>query len=131
MAFARFVLVLLAFVYGIVALAFLASPASFAALVDISLTSTTADNDFRAVYGGVSLGIALFFVASLSRADWFRPALTAGALIFLCMVGARVLSWALAGFPDSIAYGLQLVEAAGFILAVVALRGLPKANPAS
>ena len=52
--------------------AFLASPASFAALVDISLMSTTADNDFRAVYGGVSLGLALFFLASLSRPAWFR-----------------------------------------------------------
>ena len=131
MKFARLVLGLLAFVYGVLALAFLASPVFFAALVDISLTSTTADNDFRAVYGGGSLGVALFFVASLSRADWFCPALTAGALIFLCMVGASVLSWALAGSPDPIAYGLQLVEAAGFILAVVALRGLPKANPAS
>ena len=128
MKFARLVLGLLAFVYGVLALAFLASPASFAALVDISLTSTTADNDFRAVYGGVSLGLALFFLASLSRPAWFRPALTAAALIFGCMVAARVLSWALAGFPSSIAYGLQLSEAAGFALTLLALQRLSRAE---
>ncbi len=128
MKFARIVLGLLAFVYGVLALAFLASPVFFAALVDISLTSTTADNDFRAVYGGVSLGLALFFVASLSRPAWFRPALTAAALIFGCMVAARVLSWALAGFPAGIAYGLQLSEAAGFALTLLALQRLSRAD---
>ena len=58
LGFARVVLALCAFPFALIGLGFLLAPETMAARVDVSLGSTTADHDVRAVYGGLQLGCA-------------------------------------------------------------------------
>jgi hypothetical protein len=94
-----------------------------ARLVDVSLGSATADNDLRAVYGGVSLGLAAFFGAALRRPAWREPALWVVALTLSCMALARFVSWAVAGPPAPLGYALHAAEFVGSLAALIALRG--------
>lgn len=123
-AFARLVLRLSALPCAGVGLAFLAAPAAMGSLVGLELTSVTADNDVRAVYGGVSSGLALFLWVSASRPDWLVPGLAAQLLTFGGLALARVLSWAVAGWPGPIAHLLHAGEIVGIAAAALALRGL-------
>lgn len=125
MGLARAVLVFSALAYGGIALGFLVAPAELAAVVSVSLLDATADNDVRAVYGGVALGITLFLVASLRRPAWLEPALAVVALTLGSMAFARFVSMLVIGLPGAIAYLLHGAEILGFALAVVALRRLP------
>lgn len=125
MRLTRVVLQLASLAYAFVGISFLVAPAYMASLVDVVVASATADNDVRAVYGGVTSGLALFFWLAASRPEWFRPALA--ALIFTMggLVGARFISWAVAGPPEPIGYALHLGEIIGFVAGIVALRRNP------
>ena len=43
--------------------------------------------EIRAMYGGLQLGLALFFLLALNRPRWIRPAL----IIHMCVVGGLAL----------------------------------------
>ena len=126
MRLTRIALILTAIAYAGVGLPFVAFPRAMASLVDIGLNSVTADNDLRAVYGGLGLGIAAFFLVSSAKPSWHRAALTAAALTFAGLVAARVLSWLVVGFPSPLALGLHLLETGGGLMCLVALRRLPE-----
>jgi hypothetical protein len=121
---ARWCLMLSAVAYGFIGVTFLVAPAEMASFVDVSLGSATADNDIRAVYGGVALGLALFFGAAVHRGDWAVPALWVAALTLACMAGARFVSWAVAGPPAPLGYLLHSAEFLGSLASLIALRRL-------
>ena len=119
---ARWVLAASVLAYGFIGVTFFVAPASMAALVDVSLGSATADNDVRAVYGGVALGMAIFVGAALRRREWVEPALWVVALTLSCMALARFVSWAVAGPPALLGYALHAAEFTGALAALIALR---------
>jgi len=125
MMLARVVLLGAALAYGGLGLAFLFWPTPMAEHVELFLGSATADNDVRAVYGGLSLGLAVFLLLSLRRLEWFRPALWVVALTLAAMASARIVSLVVAGTPHPIAFALHSAEVVGFVLALLALRRLP------
>jgi hypothetical protein len=120
--FTRVVLQLSSLAYAIVGVSFLAAPAVMASLIDVVVSSATADNDVRAVYGGVASGLAVFFWLAASRPEWFRPALVAQVLTMGGLAGARFVSWAAVGLPEPIGFGLHLCELVGFGAGIAALR---------
>jgi len=120
---ARWVLVGSVLAYGFIGVTFFVAPASMARLVDVSLASATADNDVRAVYGGVALGLAGFLAAALRRRAWTEPALWVVALTLACMALARFVSWAVAGPHATLGYVLHAAEFVGSLAALIALRG--------
>ena len=124
MSFARVVLLLSVPAYGVPGVAFLLAPEAMGAFVDVWLGSATADNDVRAVWGGLGTGLAAFLAGCVARPAWHRPALTMVAVTLGCMAGARFLSLALVGPPAPIGLALHAAELAGFVLAAVALRRL-------
>lgn len=125
MTLAQSVLALCALAYGGVGASFLLFPEPMTSLVDISLGSATADNDVRAVYGGVGLGLAAFFARSATRTDWQRPALWAALLTLGAMAFARFWSLGVVGLPGPLGFLLHGAELAGFAASVAALRRLP------
>ncbi len=129
MTLARAVLGLSALAYGGVGLAFLIAPAAMGGLVGLSLRDATADNDVRAVYGGLGLGFALFCLLAAARDAWMRPALAATALTLGGMASARVVSWVAVGRPGPLAFLLHAAEVAGCAAAVAALSALRGAGP--
>lgn len=124
MSFVRIVILLSAVAYGGIAASFLVAPATMAALVEVSVEGATADNDVRAVYGGVALGLTVFLAMSLGRPEWHRPALWMIVLTLGAMASARFLSIALVGPPRAIGFVLHAGELLGFVCAAVALRSL-------
>ncbi len=78
-------------------LVFIFAPVYFASTVEIELSSPTALADFRAIYGGLSLSVGLFFALGL-----FRPALV---LPVLWLIAASSLALALSRFYSVIASG--------------------------
>jgi len=123
MTYARIVLMGSTAVFAAIGLGFIVVPHTLAPLVGIALTDVTADNDFRAVYGGVPAGLAVFFVLALRRADWELPALYVVLLTLAGLAASRFVSWAVAGWPAPIAFGLHAMEIAGIVMAAIAIRG--------
>ena len=133
MRWARLILWLSVPAYAGVAILFLIAPEWAASLVDLELGSATADNDVRSVYGGLGLGLAVFFGVAARRDAWVPPAL---ALLIITMSGlalARLLSWLIVGFPSGLALGLHAAEIVGIIAGVAGWRALRRsgANAAS
>jgi hypothetical protein len=126
MGLARAVLVLSALAYGGVGVGFLVAPATLGSWLGVSLSGATADNDVRAVYGGLGVGIAAWCLASAARPSWIRPALSLVAVTLACMAAARVVSWLRVGFPEPIGFALHAAEGVGFLAALVALRRLER-----
>jgi len=123
---ARFALLIASLAFGVAGLSFLIAPAFLTSRVGISLADATADNDIRAVYGGLELGLALFFLVSQARPAWLRPALVAAVLTLSGMAAARVVSWLVVGLPEPVGYVLHAPEVFGAVLGLVALLRLPE-----
>jgi hypothetical protein len=119
--FATFVLRVSAIAFAGIGAAFLLAPASMGAFVGISLAGASADNDIRAVYGGLQLGCgALLWVAS-SRPEWLRPGLFAQLILFAGLAAGRVVSWVAVGFPDLLGLALHAAEVLAIAAGVTAL----------
>ena len=119
---ARLSLILSAVAFGGAGLAFLAAPGVFAPAVDLALPTPTARGDVRAVFGGLELGLGVFFALAARRAAWVRPGLVAQALAFGGLAAGRLLSLTLDGPPRVIGLALWAPELAGLALALWLLR---------
>jgi len=83
-------------------LGFVAAPHYFADLVTGSApTVPSAVIDMRATYGGVALGVGLFFGVAAMRRHWLRPALLASLLVIACIGGARLIGIVADGQPNA------------------------------
>ncbi len=122
----RFVLLGSALAFGGIGFAFLLAPSAMAAHVDVSLAGATADNDVRAVYGGLQLGVAAFLVISAGRPAWYRPALALQLLTFGGLALARFVSGFIVGVPAPLGLALHAAELGGFALGAVAWRQLAR-----
>ena len=121
----RFVLLGSAAAFAGVGVLFLLDPTGMAARVGVTLTGATADNDVRAVYGGLQLGCCAFLALCALRPAWHAPGVAAQLLLFGGLVAARVVSWTMAGLPDALGLGLHAAEGVGLLFGVLAWRALP------
>jgi uncharacterized protein DUF4345 len=102
------------------AAAALAAPAQLAAQLDITLGSTSALADFRAMYGGLSLGCSVVFVAGLRNLS-FRPAAVMLATFTSAgLILGRLITIAVDGMPGTLVMVILATEVAsaamGFFL---------------
>ena len=96
-----------------------AVPRWLAGFVNITLGSSTALADFRAIYGGVPFALGVFMLIALYRETWLYPAI---ALDGMCVAAAglsRVYSWTVSGVPSPIILVFAGIE---LYVAVVAVR---------
>ena len=118
MQFATFVLRASALAFFGVGAAFLVAPASMAGFVGISLGDASADNDMRAVYGGLQLACGALLWTASRRIEWLRPGLFAQLVLFAGLATGRIVSWGVVGLPDALGIVLHAAEllalAAGF-----------------
>ena len=129
MRFTRFVVFASAFPFAAVGLAFLVAPFEMSARVGIALASAAADNDARAVYGGLQVACA----AVLAAAAWgdaaqLRAGLAAQLALYGGLVGARCLSLALVGLPSAPVLTLLAAEGVALAAGAVAWRRLRRAR---
>jgi hypothetical protein len=105
------------------ALVSLASPQRLADMVELS-PSRVGFMELRAVYGGLFIGLGVFFLLCFSRESWFRPGLVAQVCVMGGIVTVRLLTLVLEGAPSLNLVMLLALEAGVLVLGAVALRSL-------
>jgi hypothetical protein len=105
--------------------AFLAVPETMGRFIGISLAGTTADNDVRAVYGGLQLACGALLVWASMEPRWLRAGLAAQLLLFSGLALGRFLSLGLVGPPEGLGLTLHAAELLGIALGGLCLRALP------
>jgi hypothetical protein len=102
--------------------AFFVAPKRLAEGIGIALVSTTGIADFRAMYGGMCLGVGAVFALGLSRDRWRAPAVflaggTAGGLFL-----GRALTLATDGAATPYIYQAMISEVVTVAMAAWLLR---------
>lgn len=120
LAFGRLALAISAAVFLGGGLLFLVDP-ELVSRVGIRLEGPDARNDFRAVYGGIEIGLGVFLALCLRGEGRVHIGLVLGALVFAAMVLSRAYSVVLDGAPSSFVWWLTAFEAAGGGLCATAL----------
>jgi hypothetical protein len=102
---------------------FAAAPQQLADLVLGAAPSTTsALIDMRATYGGLAVGIGLFFGLCASRPQWVRPGVVASLLLIAGLGGARLIGIMADGDPNGFMLLFLALEVLLVVLSVAALR---------
>jgi hypothetical protein len=99
-------------------------PHWLARAVDISLGSSTALADFRAIYGGLSVGVGLFALGAVYQESWTLPAVALTAVCLFTIALWRVYSWVASGAPSPIIVLFAGAELVGGLLALRVYRRL-------
>jgi hypothetical protein len=118
---ARLVLVGSALAFAVIAVPFLVAPSAMAPHVGLSLAGALADNDVRAVYGGLQLGCAAFLGFCALAPHSIRTGLIAQLLLFGGLVLGRFASWLVVGLPGPLGLALHGAEVLALALGGVAL----------
>jgi hypothetical protein len=121
--FARISLALTALVFGAFGTLFLVRPETLG-IVGVEAVRPAGLVELRSIYGGLELGIALFFTLSVPRTAWHRPALMLQALSLGGAAAARLAALAIGGGAEPLVLGLAGAEAAGAVIGGLALRVL-------
>jgi hypothetical protein len=116
-------LLLSALVYGGFGATFLIAPQLLGS-VGVEIARPAGAVELRAIYGGMELGLAIFFTLALSRPAWHRPALWAQALTLGAAAAARLGGLAIAGGGEDLIIALAAAETAGALMGVLALRAM-------
>ncbi|MGH9201069.1 MAG: DUF4345 domain-containing protein [Vicinamibacterales bacterium] len=113
----RLVLVIIGMSFFGFGAAFLAYPGDMASVVSIALVNASARTDVRAVYGGMELGIGVFFLTCAMRRDFVRVGLFAAACVLVAMATSRFVGLLLDGFWQPLQLFVMLLEAGGGFVA--------------
>lgn len=101
MTFWRLVLVGLGLGYAGFGFAFLFSPSELAAFLSLTFSDPSARTDFRAMYGGLEIGLGGFMLACAARREFVRIGLFAAACGTVGMATARTVGMMLDGVAVS------------------------------
>jgi hypothetical protein len=107
----------------------LAAP-SLMRVAGIQLARPAAATEIRAFYGGLEIGLAVFFLAAARRDAWLRPALFAQAAGFGGIVAARLIGILVDGSAEPRIFLFAVVEGSGAVLGAIALRRLTRGGAA-
>jgi hypothetical protein len=119
--FARLVVALSGLAFLAIGVPSLVVPGATVARVGVSLLGALADNDVRAVYGGVQTAVGLFLLLGARRGALLRPLLLQ-QLTFGGLVAARAVSWMAAGWPGALGLALHGAEGVGLAAGFAAWR---------
>jgi Domain of unknown function (DUF4345) len=98
------------------------SPDDVAGLMKIGLDKIRSTIEFQATFGGLSVGLGLFFLTASARTRWIRAGL--GAVIFLLgsMAIARLAGLILGGRRDGVHLGYIALDVAGALITMIPFR---------
>jgi hypothetical protein len=83
--------------------------------VGIFLPTETARIEIRSMYGGFEIGLGIFFLLSVMRPSWHRPALMLQAISLASLGFTRLVTTIIADNPNPVMYwfcALELMAAA-------------------
>ena len=94
-------------------------------LIGVEIGRPAGAVELRAFYGGLELGMAVFFAAAVMRPGWWRPALVVQVLAIGGAALGRLFAVVIGGGGEPLVYALMAAEAAGGAVGLVALLTLP------
>lgn len=122
MQFARILIYLNAAFFVIYGLMFGVSPGDFAqALTGSAPDTVSAQVDFRATYGGMTLAVGVI-LWMLGQKGQLRLGLWAVAILMACMASGRLLGILIDGIPNTLMFVYLAAEVVVLMLACVGLR---------
>ncbi|MBC9252303.1 hypothetical protein A9179_18690 [Pseudomonas alcaligenes] len=125
MLFVRILLAAQALILAGFGLAYFIQPHQLANLSGMLLMETAAITDVRAYYGGLQLGLGLWLLLALLRAELQRPALMLLVLLYASLFAARLGGlWLDGGAQQTFNLYAMLFEGVSAGLAFQALRTL-------
>ncbi|MCA9774713.1 MAG: DUF4345 family protein [Myxococcales bacterium] len=117
----RLSVLLTALAYAGFGLAFTLAPGTLASYVEIGLPSTPAAVDFRAMYGGLELGVGIFLLYCAADRARVRVGLVAQIATLAGLAGVRAMGIFTAGSDVGLNPTLLATELAGLALGIVGL----------
>jgi hypothetical protein len=93
----RLLLALIALSYVVFGFVFLFNPNEMAAILGLGLAVDGARTDFRAMYGGLEIGVGAFLLICALRREFVRVGLFASACALMAMATARSVGLLLDG----------------------------------
>lgn len=96
------------------------------ATVGVEVSRPAGAVELRGFYGGLELGMAIFFAIALLRRAWWRPALLAQVLALGGAAAGRVFGILVGGGGEPLIYMLLLAEATAAVVGLLALRVAPR-----
>ncbi|MCC7132515.1 MAG: DUF4345 family protein [Gemmatimonadales bacterium] len=118
MTFPRVVLGLTGAVFVTLGLGFLVAPEGLLGLMKIQVSPERALLEIRAMYGGLELGLGVFFIVAVFRERWIRAALGAQFLVLGGMGSTRLLALLFAGRSDRLMVAFAVAEVIGAVLGI-------------
>ncbi|TVR76177.1 MAG: DUF4345 domain-containing protein [Chitinophagaceae bacterium] len=120
-------LILTAIIYAAFGIAFLISP-QIIELSGITISDSIGAIEIRGFYGGLEVGIALFFGLSAFNNHWHIPALLLQSLSFGGMAAGRLIGIILCGCWSPLIIVLMAAETTGMLVGIIAFRQTKKYN---
>jgi len=109
---------------GAIGCAFLFAPDQAASiLIDLPLDNDTTRTDIRATYGGMVLGLPLFFIWTGWKKN-YQTGLLCAVLVFGGLAFGRMISITLGDQPGPLSWGFLLVEVTVAIVSSLITRNL-------
>ena len=99
-------------------------------LIGVEIARPAGAVELRAFYGGLELGMAVFFAAALMRPAWWRPALVVQVLAIGGAALGRLFGVIVGGGGEPLVYALMAAEAAGAAVGGLALAALHRSDSA-
>jgi hypothetical protein len=99
-----------AVVFGAIGVYFLAAPDQAAAAIGLSLDNDTARTDVRATYGGMVLGVAVFFGWAALEESRYEAGLWSMGLVYGGLALGRVLAIAQGQRPNPMIWAYLAIE---------------------
>jgi hypothetical protein len=124
MVFARTVLLLTAMALVVIGVGFLWTPVSWAAAIDVVVSTPMGRTDVRATYGGFVLMSGIFLAICAFRPEWLHAGLTACALILGGFALGRVVGLVVEGSLSTLMWTFLVIEVVGTGASLGALRRL-------
>jgi hypothetical protein len=93
----RLLLAFIALTYTGFGFVFLFYPSDMAAIVGIAFPTTSPRTDFRAMYGGLEIGVGVFLLVCSMRREFVRVGLFASACALVAMATSRTVGLMLDG----------------------------------
>ena len=121
----RLLLAFIALTYAIFGFIFLFNPSEMAAMVGITFLSNGARNDFRAMYGGLEIGVGAFLLICAMRREFVRVGLFASACVLVAMATSRTVGLML----DGVSLVQTLIATSEWVGGVAATWGAVMATP--
>jgi hypothetical protein len=76
--------------------------------------------ELTAMYGGLQIGLGLFFLVAAGHARWIRAALAAQVAVFTGLAAGRCVGMILHGYTSTLFIALLTVELGGLLIGLMA-----------